>query len=106
MDPNDIKSRDKHFAEFLANRDDLLPLIKQYSPHELVSKNDPIIYLYYKAVPSLGQEQEDPTHTANYGVKLQEHCKELGVSCELVYPGAPNVQHNTIEAFLIQQLKK
>ena len=32
MDPNDIKSRDKNFAEFLAHREELLPLIKEYSP--------------------------------------------------------------------------
>ena len=41
MDPNDRKTRDTRFAEFLQHRDELLPLIKEYSPYELVSKDDP-----------------------------------------------------------------
>jgi acetyl esterase/lipase len=106
MNPNDIKDRDKHFAEFLAARDKLLPLIKEYSPYELVSKDDPPVYLIYSAPPAIGQEQKDPTHTANYGVKLQEHCKELGVACELVYPGAPDVKHKTPYDYLVEKLKE
>lgn len=106
MDPNDTKTRDTRFAEFLTHRDELLPLIKQYSPYELVTKDDPGVYLTYSAAPAIGQEQKDPTHTSNYGVKLQEHCKEIGVPCELVYPGAPDVVHKTIDAYLVETLKK
>jgi hypothetical protein len=29
MDPDDIKSRDTRFAEFLEHRDELLPMIKE-----------------------------------------------------------------------------
>ena len=105
MDPNDTKDRDKHFAEFLEHRDELLPLIKEYSPIELVTEDDPPVYLYYGTAPALGQEQKDPTHTANYGVKLQEKCQSVGVPCELVYPGAPNVKHATIDDYLIATLK-
>jgi len=39
-------------------------------------------------------------------VKLQEHCQEKGVACELVYPGAPDVKHASPEVFLIEMLKK
>jgi acetyl esterase/lipase len=102
----DVKGRDKQFAEFAAHRDELLPLIKEYSPYELVTSDDPPVYLIYTAAPGLGQEQKDPTHTSNYGVKLQEHCKALGVECELVYPGAPDVKHASIDAYLIKKLKK
>ena len=55
--------------------------------------------------PALGQPQKDPTHTSNYGVKLQEKAKSVGVDCELVYPGAPEVKHATIEAYLLEKLK-
>jgi acetyl esterase/lipase len=103
--PADLKDRDKHFAEFAAERDAVLPLIKKYSPYELVSSDDPPVYLHYAAAPGLGQPQKDPTHTSNYGVKLQEHCKELGVPCELAYPGAPDVQHKTIADYLLDKLK-
>jgi len=106
MDPNNIKSRDTRFAEFLEKRESVLKWIKMCSPYELVSKDDPPVYLYYSTPPAIGQEQKDPTHTANYGVKLQEHCREIGDECELVYPGAPEVKHKSISEFLIETLKK
>jgi acetyl esterase/lipase len=106
MDPNNIKSRDTRFAEFLEKRESVLKWIKMYSPYELVTKDDPPVYLYYSSAPAIGQEQKDPTHTANYGVKLQEHCREIGDECELVYPGAPEVKHKTIAEFLVETLKK
>ncbi len=106
MDPNaSLKLRDTHFAEFLEKRDSFLPWIKEYSPIELVTADDPPVYLSYPAPPGIGKEQKDPTHTANYGVKLQEKCKAVGVPCELVYPGAPEVTHKTIADYLIDKLK-
>jgi len=39
-------------------------------------------------------------------VKLQEHCRSAGVACELVYPGAPEVKHATIQDYLIWKLKE
>jgi len=105
MDPQDIKSRDTRFAEFLAAREQVLPWIKEYSPFELLTADDAPVYLIYGAPPALGQPQKDPTHTANYGVKLQERCKELGVPCELVYPGAPDVKHASIQDYLVEKLK-
>ena len=78
---------------------------KEYSPFEHVTADDPPVYLYHSAPPALGQEQKDPTHTANFGVKLQEKCRSVGVECELVYPGAPDVKHATAQEFLIETLK-
>ncbi|MBN8417505.1 MAG: alpha/beta hydrolase [Verrucomicrobia bacterium] len=106
MDPNERKTRDTRFAEFLEKRESVLKWIKMYSPYELVSKDDPPVYLYYSTAPAIGQVQKDPTHTSNYGVKLQEHCREIGDECELVYPGAPDVKHKSIAEFLIATLKK
>lgn len=106
MDPNDRKSRDTRFAEFLQKRESVLKWIKMYSPYEHVSKDDPPVYLIYTSVPAIGQPQKDPTHTSNYGVKLQEHCQAIGTQCELVYPGAPNVKHKTITEYLVETLKK
>ena len=93
------------FKQFLADREKILPWIAEYSPYALVSKDDPPVYLIYSAPPALGQDQKDPTHTSNFGVKLQEHCKATGVNCELQYPGAPNVKHPTPTDFLIATLK-
>ncbi|NBV20671.1 MAG: alpha/beta hydrolase [Proteobacteria bacterium] len=104
-DPKDNKTRDTQFAAFLAGRESVLPWIKEYSPIEHVTADDPPIWMIYSTAPALGQEQKDPTHTANYGVKLQEKCKAIGVECELVYPGAPDVKHPKTEDYLIAKLK-
>ena len=93
------------FEDFLAKRDEILPWIQEYSPYALVSKGDPPVYLLYSAPPAIGQEQKDPTHTSNFGVKLQEHCQSIGVACELNYPGAPEMTHESPTAFLISTLK-
>ena len=105
MDPKNLKTRDTQFARFLAAREQLLPWIKEYSPYELVSADDPPIYLHYTAAPALGQVQKDPTHTANYGVKLQEKLRSVGVECELVYHDAPDVQHEQPYLYLNDKLK-
>jgi hypothetical protein len=70
-----------------------------------VSADDPPVYLIYSAAPGIGKPQKDPTHTSNFGVKLQEHCKAIGASCELVYPGAPDIKHKTPTDYLIHKLK-
>ena len=92
-----------NFQKFLAGRETVLPWIKEYSPYALVSDDDPAVYLIYSAKPALGQDQKDPTHTANFGVKLREHCAEIGVDCELVYPGV-KTKHPNPTSFLIDKL--
>ncbi|HEY1172758.1 MAG TPA: alpha/beta hydrolase [Verrucomicrobiae bacterium] len=100
----DKEKKLSQFDEFLAKRDTILPWIAEYSPYALATSDDPPIYLYYGEPPAIGQEQKDPTHTANFGVKLQERLKELNVPCELVYPKAPDVKHPAIRDFLIEKL--
>lgn len=102
----DPKKRDSNFAEFLAARETILPWIQEYSPYANVTADDPPVYLYYRTAPALGQDQKDPTHTANFGVKLQEKVKSVGGQCELVYPGAPDVQHKTTDEYLLDLLKR
>jgi acetyl esterase/lipase len=101
---SDPKQRDSQFKQFLEGREKILPWIKEYSPYALVSADDPPIYLIYNTPPAMGQEQKDPTHTANFGVKLQEKLRSVGVPCELVYPGAPDVVHPQAYDFLIDKL--
>ena len=83
-----------------------MPWIKEYSPYANVTKDDPPIFLQYNSPPSIGKEQKDPTHTSNFGVKLQEHCIAKGVKCELYYPNGPKTTHTDTTAFLISQLNK
>lgn len=104
-DPNDRKTRDLQFAEFLENREKVLEFIKKYSPYEHVSSDDPIVYLHYGTPPNLGQDEKDPTHTSNFGVKLKEHMDKLNVPNELFYPDAPGIKHKSIASFMIETLK-
>ncbi len=102
----DPANKISQFDEFLAKRETILPWIAEYSPYALVTKDDPPIYLSYSTPPALGQEEKDPTHTSNFGVKLQEHCQANGVACELFYPGATGVPHATILEYLLAKLKE
>ena len=79
--------------------------IAEYSPYALVTADDPPVHLAFSAPPAMGKPQKDPTHTANFGVGLQQRCKEAGIGCELVYPGASEVKHATGTAYLIATLK-
>lgn len=102
------RSRPQEFDLLLANYEKVLPWIKEYSPIELVSKDDPPIFLEYpnqKTKPILGGEEKDPTHSAIYGIQFQAKCKEIGVPCELVFPGNPGTKHQSTSAFLIDHLK-
>jgi acetyl esterase/lipase len=93
------------FDQFLKERPRILPWIAEYSPYALVTSDDPGIYLQYNGPPALGQPQKDPTHTANFGVKLQEKLASAGVACELAYPGAADVKHADATAYLLETLK-
>jgi len=104
-DTNNLKTRDTQFDAFLAARETLLPLIKMFSPYEHVSGDDPPVYLIYSSAPAMGKAQGDPTHTANFGVGLQERLKSAGVENELVYPGAPGVRHAQVLDYLADKLK-
>ena len=103
---NDPKNRVSQFQAFLAGREEVLPWIKEYSPYELVTSDDPPVYLFYNAPPAMGQEQKDPTHSANFGMGLQEKMRSTGVECQLVYPGATDVKYPKAEDFLIARLKQ
>jgi len=80
-----------NFDAFIAERDKIMPWIKEYYPWALVSAGDPPVALYFGSAPDIGKEQKDPTHTANFGVKLKEQCDALKVPCELIYPAGNGV---------------
>lgn len=102
------KSRAKEFDELLAHRADVLPWIREYSPIELVSKDDPPIYLAFpnqKTPPVIGQPEPDPTHSALYGIKLAEKLKAAGVEAVVSYPGHADEQYRSPTEFMIAKLR-
>jgi acetyl esterase/lipase len=101
------RSRKEEFERALANRDKILSWIREYSPIELVTRDDPPVFLTYSGQgkpPVVGEEQKDPTHSAVYGIKLAERMKDVGVECVLSYPGAAKSKYANGTAFLIAKL--
>ncbi|MBY0589098.1 alpha/beta hydrolase [bacterium] len=101
-------SRPEEFELLVKNREKVLPWIKEYSPIELLTKDDPPVYLAYpnqKTQPVVGQEGPDPTHSAIYGIKLEERANEVGSDVTLTYPGHESREFATIQEFLIAKLK-
>ena len=93
------------FQQFLDHREEILPWIKQYSPYELATPDDPPVFLHYTVAPAIGKKQKDPTHTANFGVKLDEKLKSIGVESHLMYPGATGVVYPDPVQFMIAKLR-
>src|SRR5438105_1297846 len=97
------------FQNFYDGREKVLKWLKEYSPIEHVSKDDPPIFMEYpsqKVPPVLGEKQVDPTHSAILGIKLAEKLKEVGVEAILVYPGHEHPQYKNSADYLIDRLRK
>jgi acetyl esterase/lipase len=102
------RGRPEEFELLIANRDKVMHWIKEYSPIELVTSDDPPIYLDYpnqKTAPAVGQKEADPTHSAMYGVKLAEKLKSAGVEAVVAYPGHEEQTYGSVTKFLIAKLK-
>lgn len=100
------RDRAGEFELLIQNREKVLPWIKEYSPIELVDKNDPPLYLDFNADPApLGEAQKDPTHSALYGVKLAERISPLNVECVVSYPSKKDTKYGSTTKFLIAKLK-
>lgn len=103
------RTRPQEFELLIPAREKVLPWIKEYSPIEHVSKDDPPIYFDYpnqKAPPVVGQDEPDPTHSAMHGVKLAERARPLGVEVVVSFPGQIDEKYGSIAKFLIAKLKK
>lgn len=101
------RKRPDEFELLIANREKVLPWIKEYSPIELVTGDDPPIYLSYpnqKSPPVVGGNETDPTHSAVYGIKLAEKLEAKGVEVVLAYPDKPDQRYGAVEKFLIEKL--
>jgi acetyl esterase/lipase len=95
-----------NFQSLLDNRGKTLKWIKEYSPIEHVSKDDPPIGLFYggDANAKVGDSPKDPTHSPILGIKLAEKLKSVGVDVVLVYPGHPHPKYKNSTDYLIDHL--
>jgi len=88
-----------------AAREHILQWIKEYSPIEHVSADDPPITLIYTHAPELPDHpQLDSVHGAAFGIHLKERLDALGVECHVAFPVSPESPDAEHIKFLIQKL--
>lgn len=96
-----------NFQKLIDERERVLPWIKEYSPIEHASNDDPPIGLFYGGEePVVGSSPKDPTHSAIMGVKLKERLDELKVDVVLVHTGVASPQYKNSTEYLIDRLTK
>jgi acetyl esterase/lipase len=99
----------KNFQELHDKRSEVLKWIKEYSPIEHLTKDDPPIALFYnkqETPPVVGKDQKDPTHSGVMGIKLTERCKLVGVEVILVHQDIADPMYKSAQAYLIDRLRK
>lgn len=98
----------KDIKELTAKREDVMKWIKEYSPIEHATKDDPPIALFYGGVKGAkkGESHPDPTHSPMLGLLLEEKLNKLGVDVVLAYAGNPHPRYANATAYLIERLKK
>lgn len=96
------------FQSLIDNREKVSKWIKEYSPIEHVTKDDPAIGLFYTGDKDakVGDSPKDPTHSPILGIKLEEKLKATGVDVILVYPGRTNDKYKSSTDYLIDRLLK
>jgi len=96
-----------NFQSLIDKRDEVVAWIKEYSPIEHVSQDDPPIALFYGGEePVVGSSPKDPTHSAIMGVKLAERLKALDVDTVLVHPGVSEPAYKNSTEYLIDRLSQ
>src|SRR5438270_10159977 len=97
-----------NFQSLIDNRDKVLKWIKEYSPIEHVTRDDPPVGLFYGGDKNakVGDSPKDPTHSPILGIMLEKRCKEVGVDVTLVYPGRPSEKYKSSRDYLIDHLRK
>jgi acetyl esterase/lipase len=103
------RTRAEEFELLLPDRERVLPWIKEYSPIELVTSDDPPLFMDFpsqKVPPVVGQNEPDPTHSAMHGIKLAERYRALGLEAVVSYPGQLDEKYGSIEKFLVAKLTR
>lgn len=94
------------FDAFLEKRESLLPLIEEFSPWHLATKDDPPVLLFYDNPPNLGQAYQDPPHSGNFGAGLEPKLKEMGIEHEINYNNDyANMKYPDLFSFLRVKLE-
>ena len=102
------QKRDAEFQALIDHREEVLPWIKEYSPIEHAGAGDPPIFFDYpaqKKPPVIGENQDDPTHSAVNALDLVDKLKADKVEVHLAYPDHKDAEYASTTDFLVAKLK-
>lgn len=96
------------FQRFYDARETCLPLIREYSPLEHASADDPPLWLSYSDAAPMkkGDSPKDPTHSVLFGKMLEEKLKPLGVEVILTCPAKPDPRFKNGADYFIEKLRQ
>jgi hypothetical protein len=95
------------FDESLARRDQLLPMINQWSPDALLTKDMPPVYIQYDyslTKPAGLTDSAYLAHSPRLALGFQRLAQERGATCYVNFPGHPPEKYRNLWEFLVQQL--
>jgi acetyl esterase/lipase len=95
------------FEESLKKREELLPLISQWSPEALLNKDTPPIYFENKwglTKPEDVGEMDYLVHSPAWALGFQKMAQDRGVTCYVEFPGHPSEKYADIWDFMVKQL--
>lgn len=95
------------FEESLKRRDELLPVIKKWSPDWLLSKHAAPMYFeneWGMTKPDDITQNNYDVHSPAWAVGFQKLALAAGATCHVKYPGHPTEGYDDIWNFIVKQL--
>jgi acetyl esterase/lipase len=96
------------FPESLKRREELLPIISQWSPDALLHRGTPPIYFENEwglTRPATVTETNYKVHSPAWALGFQKLARQAGVVCHVKYPDHPTEKYQDIWDFIVQELK-
>lgn len=105
--PGNREGRDAEFQTFHDHRDEVLAFIKEYSPIEHASEDDPPLWLTFgdRQPMQKGDMPDDPTHSILFGKMLAEKLEPLGVEIIVTSPAERQGPYRNATDALLNMLK-
>lgn len=96
------------FEESLKRREELLPLIRKWSPDWLLHKDAAPMYFeneWGMTQPKDITENNYKVHSPAWAVGFQKLALATGATCHVKYPGHPTEKYKDIWDFIVQELR-
>jgi len=97
------------FSDSLKKRDELLPVISQWSPDALLNKDTPPIYFQNNwglTRPDDVKEMDYRVHSPAWGLGFQKMAQARGVTCYVKFPDHPSEKYGDMWEFLVKEVSQ